>query len=194
MSTDSKLAEVMAELRKCALECDAFHAAGCPIEDETDIYPDDIWQAITRPEAIRTILDALEAAQRDNANLRTVMVAAAEEIHAHWQAHCDSKGYGPANLQRRLEEGIPSEYGYTAGAFVELKAALEAAQAALRELVAIEDAKKSMAQANHHAARFPTDENYAVIDRLSTDLARRRPLAWAAARAAIAQGDSNAKG
>jgi hypothetical protein len=54
--------------------------------------------------------------------LRTVMVAAAEEIAAHWDAHCDAEGYGPANLQRRLEEGIPSQYGYTAGAFAELKA------------------------------------------------------------------------
>lgn len=55
--------------------------------------------------------------ERDNANLKTVMVAAAEEIHAHWDAHCDAEGYGPQNLMRRLEEGIPSEYGYTAGAF-----------------------------------------------------------------------------
>ncbi len=55
-------------------------------------------------------------------NLKTVMVAAAEEIHQHWAAHCDAEGYGPQNLMRRLEEGIPSEYGYTAGAFVELRA------------------------------------------------------------------------
>ena len=52
--------------------------------------------------------------------LKTVMVAAAEEIQAHWSAHCDAEGYGPANLIRRLEEGIPSEYGYTAGAFERL--------------------------------------------------------------------------
>lgn len=48
---------------------------------------------------------------------RTVMVAAAEEIHAHWDAHCDKEGYGPANLMHRLEDGIASEYGYTAGSF-----------------------------------------------------------------------------
>jgi len=66
---------------------------------------------------------AADALRRDNDNLRTVMIAAAEEIHAHWDAHCDAEGYGPANLMHRLEEGIPSEYGYTAGAFAALKAA-----------------------------------------------------------------------
>ena len=59
----------------------------------------------------------IERLKADNANLRTVMLAAAEEIHAHWDAHCDAEGYGPANLMRRLEDGIPAEYGYTAGAF-----------------------------------------------------------------------------
>lgn len=65
--------------------------------------------------------DTIERLTRENAALKTVMIAAAEEIHAHWQAHCDADGYGPQNLMRRLEEGIPSEYGYTAGAFAELK-------------------------------------------------------------------------
>jgi hypothetical protein len=65
--------------------------------------------------------DTIERLTRENAALKTVMAAAAEEIHAHWQAHCDAEGYGPQNLMRRLEEGIPSEYGYTAGAFAELK-------------------------------------------------------------------------
>jgi len=58
--------------------------------------------------------------------LRSVMIAAAEEIQAHWAAHCDAEGYGPANLMRRLEEGIPSQYGYTAGDFVRLRAEAEA--------------------------------------------------------------------
>lgn len=35
--------------------------------------------------------------------LRTVMAAAAKEIHEHWAAHCDAEGYGPQNLMRRLE-------------------------------------------------------------------------------------------
>lgn len=62
----------------------------------------------------------------ENRKLRTVMVAAAEEIAAHWPAHCDADGYGPQNLLRRLEEGIPSEYGYTAGAFEALRAEVSA--------------------------------------------------------------------
>lgn len=63
------------------------------------------------------------------ASLKTVMVAAAEEISAHWQAHCDAEGYGPQNLVRRLEEGIPSEYGYTAGAFAALRAEVKGLRA-----------------------------------------------------------------
>ena len=63
------------------------------------------------------------------AALKTVMIAAAEEIAAHWEAHCDAEGYGPQNLLRRLEEGIPSEYGYTAGAFAALTAERDALRA-----------------------------------------------------------------
>lgn len=80
----------------------------------------------------------LAAAREENANLKTVMIAAAEEISAHWEAHCDAEGYGPVNLLRRLEKGIPSEYGYTAGAFARQKAELDRAKAELeraRELL-----------------------------------------------------------
>ena len=90
-----------------------------------------------QPEALR-LADALDeyAAQfgghsnaaaelrrlhEENARLKTVMVAAAEEIDAHWDAHCDSDGYGPVNLMHRLENGIPSKYGYTAGEFSRLR-------------------------------------------------------------------------
>lgn len=64
----------------------------------------------------------IAALRAENDKLKTVMIAAAEEIQAHWNAHCDAEGYGPANLMRRLEEGIPSQYGYTAGAFAALRA------------------------------------------------------------------------
>lgn len=73
--------------------------------------------------------DRAAALRAENEKLRTVMVAAAEEIAAHWQAHCDADGYGPANLMRHLEEGIPSEYGYTAGAFESLRAEVAALRA-----------------------------------------------------------------
>jgi len=55
--------------------------------------------------------------------LKTVMVAAAEEIAEHWDAHCDEEGYGPANLMHRLEKGIASEYAYKAGDFARLQEA-----------------------------------------------------------------------
>ena len=79
---------------------------------------------------------AVAAAVVENQKLRTVLIAAAEEIHAHWAAHCDADGYGPQNLMRRLEEGIPSEYGYTAGAFAQLGDEKRSAVLAEREACA----------------------------------------------------------
>lgn len=64
----------------------------------------------------------LRRLHEENARLKTVMVAAAEEIAAHWDAHCDEEGYGPANLMHRLEKGIPAQYGYKAGDFARLQA------------------------------------------------------------------------
>lgn len=87
-------------------------------------------RAITcRPCAEQLLIES-QAAQI--AAFKTVMVAAAEEIAAHWNAHCDAEGYGPQNLLRRLEEGIPSEYGYTAGAFAALTAERDALRAYYR--------------------------------------------------------------
>lgn len=94
----------------------------------------------TQPEALRladvledifipVIVDRQQAAaelrrlHEENARLKTVMVAAAEEIAAHWDAHCDEEGYGPANLMHRLEKGIASEYAYKAGDFARLQEA-----------------------------------------------------------------------
>ena len=51
-------------------------------------------------------------AERDN--LHTTMLAAAVEIQAHWDAHCDAEGYGPSHLMHRLERGIASRYDYDA--------------------------------------------------------------------------------
>ncbi len=65
--------------------------------------------------------DLIESQAKHVDALKTVMIAAAEEIQLYWDSHCDADGYGPANLMRRLECGIPSEYGYTAGAFAALQ-------------------------------------------------------------------------
>ena len=48
--------------------------------------------------------------EREIKGLKQVMLAAYDEILEHWNAHCDTEGYGPANLMRRLKEGIPTNY------------------------------------------------------------------------------------
>lgn len=54
-------------------------------------------------------VDALQAEvtrlAQENLRLRTVMLAAHEEITQHWEAHCDDEGYGPQSLVRHLSEG-----------------------------------------------------------------------------------------
>jgi hypothetical protein len=66
----------------------------------------------------------------------------------------------------------------------------DSAMEVLRELVAIEDLQRSRAQAEHHAAKFPSPENYVVVDKLWSEIARRRTAAWDRARALIRQGDT----
>lgn len=98
---------------------------------------------------IPVIVDRQQAAaelrrlHEENARLKTVMVAAAEEIAAHWDAHCDEEGYGPANLMHRLEKGIASEYAYKVGDFARLQEAnkelLKALQVLLRDFTAVYD-------------------------------------------------------
>jgi hypothetical protein len=92
------------------------------------------WRVRTDCSAIGAEADAEITRLRAEAEeLRSVMIAAAEEIQAHWPAHCDAEGYGPANLMRRLEEGIPSQYAYTAGDFVRLRDEAEALRKLLQE-------------------------------------------------------------
>lgn len=112
-----------------------------------------------------TLAAEVEELRAENDKLRTVMVAAAEEIHAHWGAHCDSEGYGPANLMRRLEEGIPAEYGYTAGRFAELQAESAAER---RKVGALREALAAIAE----GCSFPADDvQRAVRDRARAALA-----------------------
>lgn len=106
-------------------------------------------------EALRAEVERLKG---ENANLKTVMVAAAEEIHQHWDAHCDAEGYGPANLMRRLEEGIPSQYGYTAGAFAELRQRADTAEARLeRAMAALEAAGSALAGGHMYEGSCPDE-------------------------------------
>lgn len=123
---------------------------------------------------IREMHAEIERLRGVNSGLRTVMIAAAEEIHEHWAAHCDAEGYGPANLMRRLEDGIPAEYGYTAGAFARLTAEREALREAL--------------QAAYDALSISYPLHSCDMDKRGTVLSQ--------ARAALAQGKepSNPKG
>lgn len=85
------------------------------------------WQSAATDERMRRVKAERELSRltAENENLQSVMIAAAEEIHEHWGAHCDSEGYGPANLMHRLEKGIPAEYAYKAGDFARLTAELD---------------------------------------------------------------------
>ncbi|WP_236175961.1 hypothetical protein [Pseudomonas pseudonitroreducens] len=88
-------------------------------------------------EGTRLALEAEAQALREEiSRLHSTMVAAAEEIHEHWDAHCDEEGYGPSNLMYRLEKCIDADYpGYTAGAFAQLREQV----AALRARVVVPD-------------------------------------------------------
>lgn len=73
--------------------------------------------------------------EREAENYRSVMIAAAEEIHEYWDAHCDEEGYGPANLMYRLENGIPAEYGYKVGTFNKMQSRIDGLEQQLAEVV-----------------------------------------------------------
>jgi hypothetical protein len=47
----------------------------------------------------------IEMLRQEITRLRTVMMAAHDEITEFWEAHCDSEGYGPQSLVRHLRDG-----------------------------------------------------------------------------------------
>ena len=128
----ARLSEYMEELNSARLTCEYWKA-----------------EHIAGNEVVCRLTAEVAELRRDNANLRTTMVAAAEEISEHWQAHCDAEGYGPSNLMHRLEAGIPADYGYTAGAFAKLTAALKATPCLCVVYTVVGDQKKVM----EHCAR-----------------------------------------
>ena len=72
--------------------------------------------------------------EKEIADLHTTMFAAAVEIQAHWDAHCDAEGYGPANLMHRLERGIASQYGYDAKTLQRIEAERDQLRAEVKRL------------------------------------------------------------
>jgi hypothetical protein len=80
------------------------------------------------------ILSIITEKDQQIENLKSVMVAAAEEIMLHWQAHCDEDGYGPSSLLNRLEKGLASNYsGYKAGNIEKMNKEIEALKQALKD-------------------------------------------------------------
>lgn len=55
----------------------------------------------------------------------------------------------------------------------------------LRELVAVADLKKSLAQASFHWREYPTDDNMRVVDELQDAIAKRERPGWDAARSLL---------
>jgi len=60
---------------------------------------------VSEPNKVLALQAEVTRLAQENLRLRTVMLAAAEEIGEHWEAHCDEDGYGPQSLQRHLRDG-----------------------------------------------------------------------------------------
>jgi hypothetical protein len=69
-------------------------------------------QWVSEPNRVQALQAEITRLAQENLRLRTVMMAAAEEIGDHWEAHCDDEGYGPQSLQRHLREGTGFYPGY----------------------------------------------------------------------------------
>ena len=114
-------------------------------------------------EAINAVEAELERLRADGENLRTLCVAAAEEIHQHWEAHCDAEGYGPTNLMHRLEKGIPAQYSYKAGDFARLKEENERLRAQVAPTLDLMEAVDNVLTLAHcecpHSMRFDRGEH-----------------------------------
>lgn len=57
--------------------------------------------------ALVDVTRLLHKTEKENIKLRSMCIAAAEEIEAHWSSHCDNEGYGPINLVSRLKGVTP---------------------------------------------------------------------------------------
>ena len=69
-------------------------------------------QWVSEPNRVQALQNEVTRLAQENLRLRTVMMAAHQEIVEHWESHCDSEGYGPQNLVRHLKEGTGYYPGY----------------------------------------------------------------------------------
>lgn len=66
---------------------------------------------------LEDLIAEVERLRQENIRLRTIMLAAHDEITEFWAAHCDPEGYGPQSLVRHLRDGT----GYYPGMLDRLK-------------------------------------------------------------------------
>jgi hypothetical protein len=62
-------------------------------------------QWVSEPSKVIALQNEVARLAQENLRLRTVMLAAHQEITEHWESHCDDEGYGPQSLVRHLKEG-----------------------------------------------------------------------------------------
>lgn len=60
---------------------------------------------VSEPSKVLALQHEVTRLAQENLRLRTVMMAAHDEITERWEAHCDAEGFGPQNLVRHLKEG-----------------------------------------------------------------------------------------
>jgi hypothetical protein len=61
---------------------------------------------------IRALTKELEELQGLVERQASTMLRAAQEIQSQWDSHCNSEGYGPANLMTRLLSGYGTKYEF----------------------------------------------------------------------------------
>jgi hypothetical protein len=61
---------------------------------------------------IRALTKELEELQGLVERQASTMLMAAQEIQSQWDSHCNSEGYGPANLMTRLLSGYGTKYEF----------------------------------------------------------------------------------
>lgn len=74
-------------------------------------------QWVSEPRKVEALQMEVTRLAQENMRLRTVMMAAQEEITRCWAAHVDDDGYGPDVLVRHLHDGT----GYYAGMVEKIK-------------------------------------------------------------------------
>ena len=70
-------------------------------------------QWVSEPSKVEALQVEITRLAQENLRLRTVMLAAHDEITERWEAHCDTEGYGPQSLVRHLRDGTGFYPGMT---------------------------------------------------------------------------------